>query len=336
MSLRSCLLFVAVLCASAWPYSAHGAEPQTSGVVVVTLSAEAEVTNRLVRVGDVASVAGGNAAVRKRISELDLVELDLAEPSIEVSRLLVEARLLLNGVPSNAFRVEGAASTAVSRQQAHTNEERVLEAVRLAVADELSLSTQEVAVRLAQPLTAELASLVNATPADELRARLTSAPGGRTRVELWVSDARGGQKQTAVLVNVRFRQLAPVAVRPLAARQTLGEGDVVLEMRELTQRGIALTLEQVAGKSLRRSLAAGEVVVEKDLFAPANNDDPVLVNPRDMVRLTAKKGRLTIEIPSAEVLQSGRMGDTVRVRNTTSGRIVVGRVTGPGEVEVPL
>ncbi|MBL8848987.1 MAG: flagellar basal body P-ring formation protein FlgA [Planctomycetaceae bacterium] len=336
MTLRAHILLVVVVALFASVTAVRAAELQASGLVVVTLRSDVDHHSRLIRVGDIALISGGSAAARQRIADLDLVELDLAEPSIEISQTLVEARLLLNGVPPGAFRINGAEAAAVVRRQAQSNEERVLDVVRSAVAEELALDANEIIVQLAQPLTAELARMVQATPEGELAARLPSTAGGRTRIDLWISEDRGGQRQTAIVVNVRFRQLTPVIVRPLAARHVLTEADVAMEMRDLTQRGVALTLDQVTGKSLRRSLIAGEIVVEKDLFAPVSEDDPVVVKPRDMVRVTARKGKLRLEMPSAEAMQAGRLGETVRVKNPITGRIIIARVVGSGEVEVPL
>jgi flagella basal body P-ring formation protein FlgA len=273
-----------------------------------------------------------DAAVRATAA-LDL-SLDLAELTVEAHE-----RSLKPGYVKRApagIRMDGASATQVTWQAAHSAEQRALDTVRSAVADHLTVPVDDVVVQLSQPLPADVAERIGATAADELTARVTTAVSGRTRVDLWISDGRGGQRATPIAVELRFRQVTPVAARPIAARQTVAAADVVLETRELPQRGAALSLEQVTGKSLRRSVAAGEILTERDLIAPVKENDPVLIKPRDAVRLTARKGNLLFSMPGAEALQSGRMGEMVRVRNTASGKIVLGRVTGPGEVEVPL
>jgi flagella basal body P-ring formation protein FlgA len=43
-----------------------------------------------------------------------------------------------------------------------------------------------------------------------------------------------------------------------------------------------------------------------------------------------------VVLSAAEALQSGRRGDTIRVRNPSSRRVITARVVGPGELQAPL
>jgi flagella basal body P-ring formation protein FlgA len=54
------------------------------------------------------------------------------------------------------------------------------------------------------------------------------------------------------------------------------------------------------------------------------------------VSLVARTATLNVTLSAAEVLQPGSEGDMIRVRNTTSGKIVVGRVVSADLVEIPL
>lgn len=312
------------------------AEPRTGDGLQISLQSEVQVADRVVRVADVARISGGNAVQRERIGSLDLAEITEEESSVEVTQGLVVARLLLGGQPPASFEVTGESATLVSWQVAQGAEQRALEAARKSIAHHLSLTTADVAVQLSQPLPADVSKLIDATEGAQLTARTATAAGGRTRVDLWLSDGKGGQCVRAIAVEVRFRQLAPVAVRPLAARQKLIAEDIALETRELPQRGVALTIDQLAGKTLRSSVATGEIIAERDLVAIVDESSPVLIKPRDLVRVTVKKRNLTLTLPTAEAMQSGRLGESIRLRNPTSPKIITGRVTGPGEVEVPL
>ncbi len=62
-------------------------------------------------------------------------------------------------------------------------------------------------------------------------------------------------------------------------------------------------------------------------------DNPVVVKPRDLVTLMTRAGTVRV-VTRGEVLQDGRAGDKVRVRNVDSKKEVVGRVIDRGLVEV--
>jgi hypothetical protein len=62
-------------------------------------------------------------------------------------------------------------------------------------------------------------------------------------------------------------------------------------------------------------------------------DDPVLIKPRDVVRLVAQIGSVRVTA-LGEALQDGRAGQMIRVRNTNSNKIVTGRVLDRNHVAV--
>ena len=78
----------------------------------------------------------------------------------------------------------------------------------------------------------------------------------------------------------------------------------------------------------------GELVNGQDLAAAKVDKLPVVVRPRDTVRLVARKGGLTVIISAAESLQQGSVGDLIRVRNLQSNRVITGRVASREEVTI--
>jgi flagella basal body P-ring formation protein FlgA len=332
------VLTALVALAACWP-SPEGtaAEPRADARLRITLHQQVETSDRLVRIADVAQIVGGTPLLRERVGRLDLVKLEDDESTADVSRTLVQARLLLSDAAPDGFHVDGAPVTRVFVPINLTPEDRALAVARTAVARHLALTADDVVLRLAQPLSPYLVQAIQLTPSDQLEARVSMTPtGGNTRIELWTRDANGVQHAAPFVVDLRFRQIVPVARRPLKARDTLTADDVDMQPRELAHRGTGLELEQVLGKALRRSVVAGHILQDVDLTAPVAADEPVVVKVRDIVRVTVRKGALTLVMPAAEALQAGREGETIRIRNTNSGRVVIGRVTGAGEVEVPL
>ena len=98
-----------------------------------------------------------------------------------------------------------------------------------------------------------------------------------------------------------------------------------------------LQAADVSGLSPRRTIRPGEILTLSDFpEQPGRGASEQLIRSRDAVRIVGRRKALKFVVPAAEALQSGRLGQLIRVRNLQSNRIVVGRVTGRGEVEVPL
>lgn len=127
-----------------------------------------------------------------------------------------------------------------------------------------------------------------------------------------------------------YRDVA-VASRSLRRGHQLSSADMMLEERDTGQlrQGFVGNPATALGMELRRPLKAGEPVRVGLLT------EPTVVERGDQVRLRAQIGTISVDT-TGTALGSGRVGDQVRVRNDRSERIVRGRITGPGSVEVIL
>lgn len=134
--------------------------------------------------------------------------------------------------------------------------------------------------------------------------------------------ARG--RETWLSADVELRGPVVVAARAIGRGQTVGEADVRVETRRLGDA--ATDLSVVVGGVARWDLPAG-----KPIGAGAV-DRPLLVRRGD--RVTARVTEPTFRVSAVgEALDSGKLGARVSVR-IVDGRVVDGRVSGPGEVEV--
>lgn len=148
---------------------------------------------------------------------------------------------------------------------------------------------------------------------------------GQQSVTLRLRLADGGER--AIPVRLRWFQPAPVATGPLSRGDILGEGDIVLRTVERDSlRDIPFTTEELIGSRLARDVSAGSALSRSDFEALP------LVERRDRVVLRARSGSLVV-VASAQALDSGAMGDTVRVRNLESRTVIEAIVVGPGVVE---
>lgn len=136
-----------------------------------------------------------------------------------------------------------------------------------------------------------------------------------------------------------------LALRPASAQMvstlpvpgiTIYPGDPITD-EMLTERRFRLTRasleavvagrEMLVGKVARRTLLPGQPITINAV------ESPKLVRRGVPVRIVFTEGGLTI-ITYAEPMQSGSVGEVIRVRNTESGTVIVGVVQTDGSIVV--
>ncbi len=86
-------------------------------------------------------------------------------------------------------------------------------------------------------------------------------------------------------------------------------------------------LAELQGVTLRNRVRAGDVISSNNLLATD------AINRGEQISIVATNGTLSVRM-SGEALDSGKVGDQVRVRNLQSGRVIRALVVGRGRVEV--
>ncbi len=135
-----------------------------------------------------------------------------------------------------------------------------------------------------------------------------------------------------IYLPVRIRRYAQVVVaaRALPAGHVLSAADLKRTRLEVDGlRSYHREPRRLDGMVLRRALAAGQPV-EAVHVSP-----PVLVRRGQRIVVEARAGGLAVRAAGV-ALADGRKGDTIRVRNLRSKRVVQAVVTGRGRVEVVL
>ncbi len=136
-----------------------------------------------------------------------------------------------------------------------------------------------------------------------------------------------------IFITADIQVLSPVVV----ARQQLNRGarlsSSMLEVRQMDTariRGDFFTEpSELEGMEVRNRIRAGEAVTSRQVNLTQ------LVNRGDQVVIQASNDNLRIRM-LGEALDSGRLGEQIRVRNLQSGRTVRARIVARGIVEVHL
>jgi flagella basal body P-ring formation protein FlgA len=174
--------------------------------------------------------------------------------------------------------------------------------------------------RLAMPACAEPLA-VEAREQRQLNARLN----------LQVSCRSGNGWSLFVPIEIAVLRPIVVAARPLAHGETLAAGDLQLVEHNVARlTGQYFTSpDEAVDMAVRRPLAQGAPVLGEQL------QPPLLVKRGDAVLITAAGSTIAVKM-NGIAMTDGRRGEQIRVRNSSSGKIVAARVAATGVVEVTL
>ena len=158
---------------------------------------------------------------------------------------------------------------------------------------------------------------------------LAATVTGPTSVAVRCADTPGWQ----LYVPVRVRREADVVVLARAVRgdEPIGPEHLAVQRRELGASDGPVVTDPAAlvGKRLRKAMPAGAVLQADDV----GGDDAL--KRGDPVTLVSRAGGMEVRM-GGRAMGAGKLGSTISVENTASRRIIRGRVTGPGLVEVNL
>ncbi|MCX7829085.1 MAG: flagellar basal body P-ring formation chaperone FlgA [Thermanaerothrix sp.] len=163
---------------------------------------------------------------------------------------------------------------------------------------------------------------------------LLEVPSGEIVIPLGFRDGfpfvyvKGPQSEELRRVSLRWHQPVVVALVPLRRGQRVDRASVALGLSERTGFGdIPSSIEQVEGRVVRLPVRSGGIVKGSSL------DGEAAVSGGQQVSLVCAVGGVEV-IALGRSVDSGRVGERVRVMNLASRRVISGVVEGPGVVRV--
>lgn len=139
------------------------------------------------------------------------------------------------------------------------------------------------------------------------------------------ADANGWRREVVVKARVSAQVL--VMGEDVPAGQAIAAEQLRLERRDVSATPDALSdTEAAVGRTGRSTLHTGQMLAKRLLLAP------LWVQRGQSVGIQASHAGIVVTVPG-EALEAGREGDTIRVRNTRSGKVIRARVIDAGVVE---
>ena len=128
-------------------------------------------------------------------------------------------------------------------------------------------------------------------------------------------------------VRVERKVKVVVAVKPIPRGTVISADEVSLkEVVESKARGGTDKISSVVGATAKRDFLPGDVITERGIvpgFAVRRNQP---------VKVVYRSGAIRIELPGI-ALQDGLVGNIIKVKNPSTGKVLLCRVTGSGLVE---
>ncbi len=280
---------------------------------------DAEVTGRVVHLGDVAIISGISQDTADSLARVTLGFSPMPGSSRSVPIETIRTRVLREGFLPGELQLVAQAAPVVRRSGHRIANELVERAVLEALSPLVDEST---ALRITRvPATGFL-------PAGEPRFQV-EIPQRLERNFYVPVTITVGEDVVKIQVSVRAARLVPVIV-PV---HRVERGDI-LSLSDLTvrtsdafdaPRGAFQSMTDVLGTAALRPLMPGIPL------AAGMVQRPSAVQRGERVRLVSTSGTLEVSV-AAEALEPGTPGQRIRVRNTESRRIVTARVRGAGEV----
>ncbi len=202
-------------------------------------------------------------------------------------------------------------------------------AIRLYVAEQLSVDVSEVVVEGLSPLNGQKA--LRAGKVLKVRAANRNRVLGRAVFVLSMQGLSGNPFEQWVSADVSQRVEVFVAARKLRRLDVIEAEDLHLQSMQIRRlRSPYLSdLQAILGKRLRQSLRKGMPIRGNQLeIAP-------LVRRGDRVTITLRSQGLKI-VTSGKAKQDGQLGEMIRVMNLDSKKSIFAEVVNAGDVQIIL
>jgi flagella basal body P-ring formation protein FlgA len=292
----------------------------------VHLNAQATVKGQVVHLGDVARIAGSEAS---RLSGVELGPAPLPGYSRSLSADYIRIRLKQQKLDPEVIAADSATMCRITAASQKLSRDEILQTALKALQDKVETGEGRISI---EPISQPREMTLPVGKLDIVADAMDANPGVSTRrvhVQVMVDGKSFGQMD----LMMRVRRYVKIAV----AKATIQRGDVLsadrvaYEERDLTGLPDDVIRE---GESLD-GLQAAQIIAPKAPITHTSAAAPAALHRGDAITLRGRAGRIVVSSPGV-ASEDGRIGQTIRVKNTTSNKETRGVVIDAKTVEVAL
>lgn len=136
-------------------------------------------------------------------------------------------------------------------------------------------------------------------------------------------------KKTIVRMQIHVYESVVVANKMMNTHQVISPADLRIENYDVSNLPPSYykQVEEVAGMVTKRMIKEGTPLVDSML------DKPIIMERASMVRIASKVGSVQV-YTDGQAMQPGKAGQWIRVKNTKTGKVLLGKVIDAMTVEV--
>ena len=310
------------------------AQSEREAVRTVQLKPVTSLANRtLVRLRDVATFEGFSTATEQQLQSLDLADWNAEDWAILLTKKRIRLRIALAFPDLTNVNIVGPDEIKVVHSKPEDWEPEMLTELRTELATQWNVDLSAVRVRLLQPLPETFNADQEKAGVDRMSAVLpTSVRPGTIRVTFLSYNGSRMVGPTRVMVEAQRFADVVTAAKFIESGVPISKEDIETRWQAVKSIDAQLAPEDIIGKTLRQSMQRGQPFAHRHLRTSAVNRR--VVSARDTVRVMARSGSLTVELTNGIALQSGGIGDRIRIQNPDSKKTLVARVVSATEVQV--
>ncbi|MBP7051099.1 MAG: flagellar basal body P-ring formation protein FlgA [Phycisphaerae bacterium] len=322
-----------LLAAILWPTgsfcrAAGPASPAREDLLQVHLPREVTVQTGPLTLGQI-SVLHGNASLVTTAAGIGLGQISTPGQRAVLDRLTILSRLASHGISGDQVRLTGAQAVAVRRYHRSISPDEFIEVGR-----EFLRQHPPAPLVCEMIPTAKPRELVLSGQVEDLQVLPRFAKSGaRGHVAVQIMVMADGKEigKRDILFRLKYQSRRVVTAREVAEGTILTPADLRIET-VVSDRPEPANWQAPYGLVAVRTLPA-DMEVRADMVSVAQS--PVVIRRNETVVIRIERPGLVVTAVGT-VLQEGRTGECVKVRNADSNRVIVCKVNADGTVEPVL
>ena len=290
------------------------------------ISREVETTSDEIRLGDISTIKGNEIEFAKLITDLKSISFGPSPRPLGVKTIRGEeilSAIEARGIPRDAFGYSLPVTVEIKRAGRVLKNEEVVDSVRdkLNKNPELDLQIRNIVWDTEQVIPLGMARIESELLGSPVSGKLPM------RVSVFIGDQLSSRFLATAQVD--DWKAIPVLRTKVERGMLINSSDLQMVRTNLASlpNDIALTVEEVSGRRVTKSILNGEPVRR------SNVDIPPLVEKGKLVRMRFQSGGFTA-VATGVANGAGQLNDEIEIRNDRSNKIVKGKIISQDEVLV--
>ena len=294
-------------------------KPDVSTGACIAIDSSLKTKKSIITLGDIAVFSGMPEEMVKELSGIEIGKAPSPGSTRTLSLAIVRVRLRQAGYDPDDIEISGPVTIMVSTQSTEVTSGDIETSVKNYIKENMPWDLDEIEISV-NPIADKIL-----VPDGDIEIKVEALPStkflGTTSLKAQILADGEVSKTYNVRLRIDVVKEVVVATRTIQRHEIISEDDLSLEARDLS----GIRSDVVFDPLLAVGMMAKNTIQFGKAIAFSNIQYPPDVTRGDLVTLEAKVGGVVVKTPG-EILETGAVGDFVRVKNLSSGVIVRAKV----------